>query len=175
MSSSTTALLVAAQELAHCRGTADRPAAGPVHDGRILLDLLEMPLPDTGASRGMHAGHVVVHDPEGEESATHPEPVDGLLIGRGDHHREIAADGKDVGVHLRRDGCAVLLELLVIAVDSLCQRSGPGVGEAQCAEASLRGHLPPTPGAYRRPTPAGAASAAVWEPRCAGASRCAGP
>ncbi len=56
------------------------------------------------------------------------------------HHRQVAADREDVGVHLRRDGHGALLELLVVAVDPLGQRAGSGVGETQCAEALLRGH-----------------------------------
>ena len=56
------------------------------------------------------------------------------------HHRQIAADREDVGVHLRRDGRGAFLELLVVAVDPLRQRAGPGVGETQCAEALLSGH-----------------------------------
>ena len=94
------ALFVAAQELTHRGRAADRPSARAVDDARILLDLFEMPLPDTGPSRRVHSGHVVVHDAEREESAAHPEPFDGLLVGGGHHHREVAADGEDVGVHL---------------------------------------------------------------------------
>ena len=69
-----------------------------------------------------------------------PEALDGLLVGRRHHHRQITADGEDVRVHQRCDRDRGLLELLVVAVYALRQRTGPGVGEAQGAKAFLRGH-----------------------------------
>ena len=70
-----------------------------------------------------------------------PSRLHGLLVGLGDHHRQVATDGEDVGVHHRGDGRALLLELLVVAVDALLQRTGAGVGETQCADGLLGRHL----------------------------------
>ena len=117
------------------------PRPGAVGQRRVLLDLFEIALPHSGPSRGVHTGHVVVHDPEREESAALPEPLQRLLVGLGDHHRQVATDGEDVRVDRGVTGHAVLLELLVVAVDPLGQRPGTGVGETQCADALLGGHL----------------------------------
>jgi hypothetical protein len=82
-----------------------------------------------------------VHDPEREKSAALPESLQRLFVGLGDHHRQVPADGQDVRVDGRRDRGAVLLEFLVVAVDPLGERPGTGVGETQCADGLLGGHL----------------------------------
>jgi len=51
----------------------ERSARDPaVRQSRILLALFEVPFPDSGSSRCVNAGHVVVHDSEGEEAAAMP-------------------------------------------------------------------------------------------------------
>src|SRR3546814_1982504 len=57
-------LFVAAQKVPHGGRATDRTPVGAVDDARILLDLFEMPLPDTGPAGRVHAGHVVVRSEE---------------------------------------------------------------------------------------------------------------
>src|SRR5277367_7116429 len=148
------ALLITPQELADGGRRADRAAARPVGQRRILLAFFEIALPHAGTSRCVNAGHVIVHDPEREEPAAHPEALHGLLVGLCHHHRQVATDREDVRVDRGGDRHAALLELLVIAVHPFGQRTGAGVGETQGPDALLGGHLDRSrPGAgdpYRR-------------------------
>src|SRR5258705_11428920 len=98
-----TALLIAAQELAHRGWTADRPTAWAVDDGGVLLDLFQMPLPDTGASRRVHAGHVVVHDAEPQLNGPNSLPFVGVFTHRCLRHRAVSAEQADVGAHTCSD------------------------------------------------------------------------
>ena len=133
--------LVAAQELPHGVGRADRTATRTVGQRRILLDRFLVALPDLGPARGVHAGQVVVHDAEREEAATGAEPLERLVVTLGHHHRQIAADGQDVRVDRRCDRRTLLLEVAVVPVDTVLERFRSGVGEAQCADRLLGGHL----------------------------------
>ena len=97
-----------------------------------------------------------MHDAEREEAAADAEPLERLVVGLGDHHRQVAADGQQVRVDRRGDRRALLLELLVVAVHPVLERLRSGVGETQCADRLLGGHL------HRRRPGAGHPDRRVW-------------
>ncbi len=150
------ALLIAAQKFTHGLRAADRAPPWAVGQRRILLDILEVAFPHLGPAGSVLALHVVVHDAEGEEATTLAEPLHCLLIGGCDHHRQVPTDRENVGVDLRGHRSPVLLEFLVVTVHPLGQWPGPGVGETQCADGFLRGHL------HRCGTSAGHPHRRVW-------------